>query len=516
MLAYPDLSYSLLYCLITVLLFYLINNFTSIFKCLFPSEASKLPRSFPIIGSYFSIIKNIPQFSVWTANIVNSQPSSTFVLHRALGHRQVITSNPANVKHILKTNFHVYQKGTFGSRVMHDFLGHGIFNVDGDTWRFQRQLSSHEFNTKSLRKFVGTVVDTELCDRLIPILFKAAKEEESLDFQDILQRFAFDNICNIAFGYDPEYLLPSLPDVKFAVAFENATTLISKRFQYIIPLVWKVQKFFDTGAEKVLRKSIEEVRDFARKVMMEKREVLQEKSKLQSVDLLSRFLSSGHSDEVFVTDIVISFILAGRDTTSAVLTWFFYLIAKYPHVENEILAEINDKKFEKNSESSAYNEVKDMIYTHAALCESMRLYPPVPTDNKQAMKDDVLPDGTHVYKGDRVLYHPYAMGRSEKLWGSDWPEFRPERWLERDTVTEKWCVISRDQYTYPVFQAGPRVCLGKEMAFLQMKRVVAGILPAFRVIPVIEKGKEPVFISYLTAKMQGGFPVRIQPRVSNT
>ncbi|KAK1399136.1 Fatty acid omega-hydroxylase [Heracleum sosnowskyi] len=512
MLADLHLSTSLLYCLVTLMTLYVVINFNSIFKGLFPSKESKLPRSFPIVGSYLSLIKNIHHFSDWSAKIVNSQPSSTFILHRALGHRMVITSNPANVQHILKTNFHVYQKGTSITALAHDFLGRGIFNVDGDAWKFQRQIASHEFNTKSLRKFVETVVDTELSHRLLPIMDNAAAHEVVLDFQDILFRFAFDNICNIAFGYDPQYLLPSLPEAKFAVAFENTTTLITKRFRQISPLVWKIKKFFNTGFEKDLKKSIEEVREFARKVTREKKAELQENSELQTSDLLSRFLSSGHSDEAFVIDIVISFILAGRDTTSAALTWFFYLIANHPNADSEILAEINEKKLEKNSESSVYNEVKDMIYTHAALCESMRLYPPVPTDGKQVMQNDVLPDGTHVYKNDRVIYHPYAMGRSEKLWGSDWPEFRPERWLERDSVTGKWCFIGRDQYTYPVFQAGPRVCIGKEMAFLQMKRVVAGVLSAFKVIPAIEKGKEPVYTAYVTAKMDGGFPVRIQQR----
>ena len=64
-----------------------------------------------------------------------------------------------------------------------------------------------------------------------------------------------------------------------------------------------------------------------------------------------------------------------------------------------------------------------MVYTHAALSESMRLYPPVPLDSKEAADDDVLPDGTVVKRGMRVTYHVYAMGRSERLWGSDWAEF---------------------------------------------------------------------------------------------
>ncbi|RYR51345.1 hypothetical protein Ahy_A06g026365 isoform D [Arachis hypogaea] len=152
-----------------------------------------------------------------------------------------------------------------------------------------------------------------------------------------------------------------------------------------------------------------------------------------------------------------------------------------------------------------------MVYTHAALCESMRLYPPVPTDSKEAVNDDVLPDGTAVKKGTVVTYHVYAMGRMESLWGGDWAEFRPERWLER-VEGDKWRFVARDSFSYPVFQAGPRICLGKEMAFLQMKRVVAGVLRSFRVVPTAADGVEPEFISFLTSQMKGGFPVKILQR----
>ena len=68
------------------------------------------------------------------------------------------------------------------------------------------------------------MVDDELNKRLIPILTNAAANNTVLDLQDILQRFALDNICRIAFGYDPAYLTPSLPQAKFAVAFEDAVT----------------------------------------------------------------------------------------------------------------------------------------------------------------------------------------------------------------------------------------------------------------------------------------------------
>ncbi|KAJ8558132.1 hypothetical protein K7X08_004898 [Anisodus acutangulus] len=496
-----ELSTSLLLCLIPFLFIFFIN--------LFQSKSTKIPKSYPIIGSYFSILANKQRRIQWTSDVIQSTSNLTFTLIRPFGFRQIFTANPSNVQHILKTNFNMYQKGDVFKRTMTDFLGDGIFNVDGDVWKYQRQVASHEFNTKSLRKFVETVVDAELNERLIPVLAKAADEKKILDFQDILQRFAFDNICKIAFGYDPAYLLPSLPQAKFAVAFEEAVRLSSERFNAIFPLLWKVKRKLNIGTEKKFRVAVDEVRQFAKQLVKEKQVELNEKSLLDSVDLLSRFLSVGHKDEDFVTDIVISFILAGRDTTSAALTWFFWLISGHPKVEDNILHEINAK-----SESPVYDEVKDMIYTHASLCESMRFYPPVPIDTKAATEDNILPDGTFIKKGTRVSYHPYAMGRVEKLWGKDWAKFRPERWLDKDEMSGNWSFVARDTYTYPVFQAGPRICLGKEMAFLQMKRVVAGVLRRFRVVPVAEKGVEPVFVSYLTAKMKGGFPVTIEERGS--
>jgi cytochrome P450 len=476
-----------------------------------PPPTISLPRSYPIIGSFLAELANRNRRLQWLSDILQISPSATYVHHQYFAKRQVLTANPVVVQHILKTHFHNYGKGYDFHRTLKDFLGQGIFNVDGESWKFQRQLASHEFNTKSLRKFVETVVETELSDRLIPILSSAAATGTILDFQDILQRFAFDNICQIAFGFDPTYLLPSLPQTKFAQAFEESAKISSERLDALIPVVWKIKKVLNIGSEKRLRIALSEVQEFAKNIIREKKHEYKENASLDSVDLLSRFLSSNQSNETFVMDIVISFILAGRDTTSSALTWYLWLLSKNPHVESEVLKEIKKK-----SKAPIYDEVKDMVYTHASLCESMRLYPPVPSDTKEALNDDVLPDGTMVKKGMRVTYMPYAMGRSETLWGSDWAEFKPERWLENDEAeNSQWKFMGRDAYTYPVFQAGPRICLGKEMAFLQMKRVLAGFLPQFKVVPVVKQGMEPEFVPQLTAKMKGGFPVKIVKREWN-
>ncbi|XP_071720127.1 cytochrome P450 94A1-like [Rutidosis leptorrhynchoides] len=472
------------------------------------SNQDSSPKSYPLIGSSIALYTNRHRITQWTTDYLLNSPTLTLKLRGPFGQSRVITGNPEVVKHILKTQFSSYEKGEIFRTPVFELLGDGIFNVDGDEWKFQRQVSSHEFNTKSLRHFVEHVVDTELNERLIPILKSAVENDTILDLQDILQRFAFDNICRIAFGYDPKYLTPSLPKAEFAIAFEDAVRISSDRFRMISPLFWKLKRILNIGSEKRLKEAVSEIRQFATKILNEKKQDLSSNSSsIQSVDLLSRFLCSGHSEEKFVTDIVISFILAGRDTTSAAMTWFFWLIDKNPDIESKIVDEIKAK-----SDSPIYDEVKDMVYTHASLCESMRLYPPVPMDPKVATADDVLPDGTVVKKEMIVTYHPYAMGRVEKFWGKDWKEFRPERWLEKDEMTEKVRFVARDPYLYPVFQAGPRICLGKDMAFLQMKRVVAGILRQFKVVAAEDDGSEPFFMVDLTSKMKGGFPVKIKER----
>ncbi|XP_039811686.1 cytochrome P450 94C1-like [Panicum virgatum] len=102
------------------------------------------------------------------------------------------------------------------------------------------------------------------------------------------------------------------------------------------------------------------------------------------------------------------FLLAGRDTVSSAL---FMLLSKNPDVAAAIRAEAGH-----DSTPVTYEHLH---YTHAVLYENMRLFPPVQFDSKFCTAADVLPDGTYVSGGARVMYHPYAMGRTPRLWGAD-------------------------------------------------------------------------------------------------
>jgi len=152
-------------------------------------------------------------------------------------------------------------------------------------------------------------------------------------------------------------------------------------------------------------------------------------------------------------------------------------------------------------------DVGAMDCLHAALTESMRLYPPVPVDFKEALEDDVLPDGTLVRARQRVIYFTYAMGRDKATWGPDCLEFRPERWLNRSGA---FAGGAESPYKYVVFNAGPRLCVGKRFAYTQMKTVAAAVLARFRVEVVPGQEVKPKLNT--TLYMKSGLMVRFVAR----
>lgn len=105
------------------------------------------------------------------------------------------------------------------------------------------------------------VVDTELSGWLVPVMAAATS---ILNLQDILRKFSSDNICKIAFCYNPAYLLPSFPQGEFADAFEEAVLISSDRLNAILPIIWKLKRLLGVGSETPLKVAVSRVGVFAR------------------------------------------------------------------------------------------------------------------------------------------------------------------------------------------------------------------------------------------------------------
>ncbi|KAK9278476.1 hypothetical protein L1049_028042 [Liquidambar formosana] len=510
------LSLFLLLALGFLLFSFLSSSFTHIFHFYHGftklSSRTYTPPSFPFIGCLPSFYKNRRRLLAWYTDLLSLSPTQTIAVKRFGARRTIVTANPENVEYMLKINFNNFPKGKPFTEILGNLLGCGIFNVDGELWSTQRKLASHEFSTRSLREFVVKTLEEEVENRLVPLLESAAESKTDVDLQEVLKRFAFDTICKVSLGTDPCCLDLSRPPPPLVRAFDAASEISAMRGMAPVYAVWKIKRALNIGSERKLKAAVDLVHGSVREIIQNKKKKLDQDDDKSStstdIDLLSRLLAAGHDEEV-IRDMVISFIIAGRDTTSAAMTWLFWLLSMHPHAEKDIIDEVISLN---NGETPLdFEALKEMNFLKACLCESMRLYPPVPWDSKHAVVDDMLPDGTPVMKGDRVTYFPYGMGRMEKLWGKDRFEFRPDRWFEEPGKEGGGGVLKMvSPFKFPVFQAGPRVCLGKEMAFIQMKYVVASILRRFEIRPV--RSEEPIFVPLLTAHMAGGFRVMVRKR----
>merc|ERR1712046_378811 len=150
----------------------------------------------------------------------------------------------------------------------------------------------------------------------------------------------------------------------------------------------------------------------------------------------------------------------------------------------------------------AYEDLQRLTYLQAVINESLRLYPSVPLDMKKSLSDDTLPDGTFVSKNDIVLYNIFAMGRSKKIWGEDAEDFKPERWLSRDFPS---------LYAYPVFNAGPRECLGKRLAWVEMKACLVQVLRSVK-LKLAVPFDAIHYDAQLTIGMASGLPCTVEAR----
>ncbi|KAL8136758.1 hypothetical protein V2J09_002759 [Rumex salicifolius] len=439
---------------------------------------------------------SFPSLPDWYSHLLRRSPTATIQIHVL---KNTVTADPVNVEYILKTKFDTYVKGKPHSVILGDLLGRGIFVVDGDHWRFQRRLASLELGSVSVRTFAFDSISSEISLHLLPLFSSfAAGNTPAVDLQEVFRQFAFDNICRLSFGIDPA-CLDSTSD--FAEAFDIASKLSAARALEPAPMIWKVKRALNLGSEKRLKQALKKINSLAENIIRERRKVGFSTRK----DLLSRFMAS-ITDEKYLRDIVISFLLAGRDTVASAITVFFLLVAQNPEIESKIREESNRVLGPGDpTRLPTYYQLKEFHYLHGAMHEALRLYPPVQIDSKYAEADDVLPDGTWIRKGDKVSFHPYAMGRMPQIWGPDCLEFKPERWLDKNGA---FCPVSL--YRYPVFQAGFRVCLGKEMALMTMKIVCISLLRLFDV-RLVGPADPPRFIPGLSATLKGGLPAVVRP-----
>ncbi|XP_020255567.1 cytochrome P450 704C1-like [Asparagus officinalis] len=422
--------------------------------------SKKKKRLPPVAGTIFHQLINFKRLHDF-----NTELCHKYKTYRLLTptNKQVYTSDPANIEYILRTNFNNYGKGSFNYENSSDLFGDGIFAVDGDKWRHQRKIASYEFSTRVLRDFSSTVFKINAA-KLAQIISEISNRKEVIDIQDLFMKSTMDSIFKVGFGIELNSLQGSEEGNRFSNAFDRSSSLILLR--YVDPF-WKIKKYFNIGSEAELKKHIKIVNDFVYKLINVKIENPQnpEIDSVKKEDLLSRFLAEMEKDpenmtHKYLRDIILNFLIAGKDTTAGTLSWFIYMLCKNQQIQDKVACEVqeateNDKDTNFGDFSNLLTDevVDKMQYLHATITETLRLFPSVPLDSKVCFSDDTLPDGFDTEKGDVVFYMPYAMGRLTYLWGEDAEVFRPDRWIDANGYFQP-----ESPFKFTAFQAGPRIC----------------------------------------------------------
>ncbi|KAG4187879.1 hypothetical protein ERO13_A08G128300v2 [Gossypium hirsutum] len=333
----------------------------------------------------------------------------------------------------------------------------------------------------------------------------------------MLMKSTLESMFKVGFGIDLKCMDGSSKEGNtFMKAFDDANEMVYWR--YVDPF-WKFKRSLNIGSEAALKNNIQIIHNFVHNVISTKRKLLPMNPELNvKEDILSRFLVESEKDpetmnDKYLREIILNFIIAGKDTSANTLSWFFYMLCKNPLIQEKIAEEVRDI----SNREVEYEYVDDFVtniteatldqmhYLHAALTETLRLYPAVPIDGRCAMEDDILPDGHKVRKGDGVYYMAYAMGRMSTLWGEDAHCFRPERWLHNGVFQPE------SPFKFVAFHAGPRICLGKDFAYRQMKIVSIAVLRHFR-LKLVDDTKAVNYRTMFTLHMKEGLHLYAVPK----
>jgi cytochrome P450 len=238
--------------------------------------------------------------------------------------------------------------------------------------------------------------------------------------------------------------------------------------------------------------------------MLAERRAIESQSSSSPDDLMHRLMrardpESGRSmnDEQLV-DNLLTFYLAGHETTARALAWTLYLLANAPDWAAQLEEEIARVTGGAPVENS---HVEKLVLVQQVLKESMRLYPPVPMLSRQCVEQARLGD-VDVMPGSTVAMPIYAMHRHTGRW-QDPDAFDPARF-----APEREAQIPR--YQYLPFGAGPRICIGMAFAMLEATVMLATLLQKARFAPV--PGREPRPIARVTLLPGGGLPLRVTLR----
>lgn len=383
----------------------------------------------------------------------------------------LVVSHPEGVRHVLTENAANYEKGDLQRRVLGPMLAEGLLLTEGDKWRRARRILAPLFTPAKMATLNARMA--EVCGARVSV-WSLSSRGRVLDIDSEMSGLTFDILSATMFSDELG---------GEARGFERALNQFLANGARIDPL--DVLGAPDWAPRLGRLASLRSARFFEQRVtrLVEARRAHIQAGHAAPDDLLSALLLArdetggpGLSDEEVAANIL-TFILAGHETTARALGWTLHLLSRQPEHLARVQAEadafdVSDPKW-----------ADGLPWTRAVLEETMRLFPPAPTMARKALADDEI-GGQVIRAGATVIISPWILQRHKRLW-DDPDAFRPERFLPENRK-------AIDRYAYIPFSAGPRVCIGAAFALQEAMIALAAILRVAEIEPLTTVEPRPV------------------------
>ncbi|WP_299793412.1 cytochrome P450 [uncultured Marivita sp.] len=411
-------------------------------------------------------------------NIIPEASTRQPIVSGRTGTRWHMVTDPAAIRCVLLENVDNYPKSIVTKNLLRPAIGDSLFIAEGKHWRWQRRTAAPAFSHRNVAALAPVM--TRAADRSADRIAQAGNR--AVNMLDEMITATFDVISDVTFSGD--------------TGFDRAA--VHKAIDLYIAEAGKVSLFDVLGlpdwiprpGRTLATNGMGDMKAAADRVI----DARQASGHHDIPDLLDLLLegedpkTGRRMSTEEIRDNLLTFIVAGHETTALTLAWSLYLCAFDQDVQNRARAEAQNVL---HGRAATADDLAKLPYIRQIIDEALRLYPPAAIVSRTALAQDTL-CGTQIHAGDTVILPIYALHRSHLLW-DDPDQFNPDRWADG---------AKPDRYAYLPFGDGPRICIGASFALQEAVIILATLLGRFRFTSV--KGVDPDPVMIITLRPERG------------
>ncbi|MCY7750051.1 bifunctional cytochrome P450/NADPH--P450 reductase CypB [Bacillus inaquosorum] len=372
-----------------------------------------------------------------------------------------------------------------------EFGGDGLFTswTHEPNWQKAHRILLPSFSQKAMKGYHSMMLDiaTQLIQK-----WSRLNPNEEIDVADDMTRLTLDTIglCGFNYRFNSFYRDSQHPFITSMLSALKEAMNQSKRLGLQDKMMVKTKLQF--------QKDIEVMNSLVDRMIAERKENPDENIKdLLSLMLYAKDPVTGETlDDKNIRYQIITFLIAGHETTSGLLSFAIYCLLTHP----EKLKKAQEEADRVLTDTPEYKQIQQLKYIRMVLNETLRLYPTAPAFSLYAKEDTVLGGEYPISKGQPVTVLIPKLHRDQNAWGEDAEDFRPERFEDPSSIPH---------HAYKPFGNGQRACIGMQFALQEATMVLGLVLKHFDLMN--HTGYELKIKEALTIKPDE-FKITVKPR----